>query len=68
VAVRLATAGVPVDGGPGVPVGWGVHQNQPSGVPLPLRSSTKGSWPVSSPMSSTMRGSTGRKTTTGQVR
>jgi hypothetical protein len=50
-------------GGVGVvlPVGSGVHQNQPTAVPPPLRSSATTSFPVSVAISSRMAGSTGWK-------
>ena len=73
VGVALAPTDVPVavaDGGgaPGVPVGWGVHQNQPTTVPPSLKSSATGFRPVSSSISSTMAGSTGWKAITCQER
>jgi hypothetical protein len=65
LAARVAVAG---GGGPAVPVGWGVHQNHPTTVPPSLKSSTTGAFPVSSSISSRMRGSTGWKAITGQER
>jgi hypothetical protein len=58
---------VTVDG-PGVPVGWGVHQNHPAAVPSWLKSSTTTCVPVSSSMSSRIPGSTGWKINSGQAR
>jgi hypothetical protein len=58
----VAGAGVGVGGGPWVvlPVGPGVHQNQPTAVPLPPTSIATGSLPVCVAISSRIAGSTGR--------